>query len=225
MITQKIDICMTATIRPNILERTLSSFCSKMLGDKNRFRLIINIDPVGENLKAKFELKVAQKYFDDIVCISPKYPSFTKAVIWCWSQVTSDYVFHLEDDWELLFPVNIDSMIKILNDNPKIVSLRLNKDKSRKNVTGYTSCPKISLNPILFKGEFIKNIWKLMDVNSNPEKQLRSNKTPRGTYISLWRNAIYTEPSIRPLVKDIGRDWMNHSQYTKKTGFMYWTKK
>jgi hypothetical protein len=44
----KIDITMTAVIRPTILERTLESIVKNIVTKEHRFRLIINIDPVGE---------------------------------------------------------------------------------------------------------------------------------------------------------------------------------
>ena len=40
----KIDIVTTATVRPEILERTYASFCRNLFGEQDRYRLIINID-------------------------------------------------------------------------------------------------------------------------------------------------------------------------------------
>ncbi len=174
----KIDICMTATIRPEIVDSTLKSFSENMFKDQSNYRLIINVDPIGENIPQKSILKVAKRYFDDIIYNYPKYPSFTKAVIWCWSQTTSNYVFHLEDDWKLLTPIDINSMIEILEEYPDLVSLRLNKEKTGNSKHtcrhGFIYHPKISLNPTLFKGEFIRVVSTLMDKDINPEKQLRA---------------------------------------------------
>jgi hypothetical protein len=231
MTTQKIDICMTSTIRPKILEITLKSFLTNMLKDQSKFRLIINIDPIGENLSQKVILKVAKKYFDDIIHNYPKEPSFTKAVHWCWSKATSKYIFHLEEDWRLLIPINIYSMITILESYPKLSTLRLNKGNSGRNKFGvkhgFIYYPKLSLNPSLIKTEFIKPILPLMNLKRNPEKQLRIVNSPPGIseYLSLWTHGIYVKDSIGKVVQDIGRDWMRNSSYTKKTGFLKWEKK
>ena len=225
----KIDITMTATIRPDIVNKTLESFCKNMFSDRDRYNLILNVDPIGEETLRKNVYKVARKYFNSIILNYPSTPGFTKAVIWCWSQTSSNYVFHLEDDWELLIPIDIDAMIKILDSNPTLVSLRLNKQKTGKNIlykkNGFLPYPKISLNPTLFNGRFIQRIHPLMDVNLNPEKQLRVNNTPRGKYLSKFTHGIYTRESVRQIVKDIGREWMNKSRYTKKIGFMNWENK
>ena len=228
--TKKIDITMTATIRPSILERTLSSFCQKMLTDKNRYRLILNLDSIGEDISGKEMTKIAKKYFDDIVVNSPDTPGFCKAVMWCWRQTTSNFVYHLEDDWELLHPINIDYMINILETYPKLISLRLNKDNTGQSkhsrLYGFVYYPKISLNPTLFKGNFLREVVELMDPDLNPEKQLRAtDKHERGKLISLITNGIYTKESTGRVVKDIGRDWMENSKYTKETGFREWKQK
>ena len=57
----KIDITMTATIRPGIVSQTLESYCSKIFKERDRYRLIINVDPVGEQVKAKEVLKVCNE--------------------------------------------------------------------------------------------------------------------------------------------------------------------
>lgn len=224
-----IDICMTATIRPLIIEQTFKSFTELMLTDRKEYNLIINIDPIGEDQPRKNILKIARKYFDNIIYLFPETPGFTKAVQWCWSQTTSKYVFHLEDDWRLLVPININTMINILDKTDKLVSLRLNKEKTgaskQSSKLGFIYYPKISLNPTIFNGEFLRTISPLMDLDKNPEKQLRVNKSKRGTYISEFTHGIYTKDSVNQVVLDIGRNWMLNTKYTKKTGFMNWEKK
>jgi hypothetical protein len=222
-----IDITMTATIRPDVLETTLDSFCEKMLYEKNRYRLIINIDPIGENIKPKFILKIAQKYFDDIVHRYSPEPGFANAVIWAWNQIKSDYIFYLQDDWKLLRPINIDDMIEVLDKNPKLSSLRLNKNETPIDEnTEFVICPRISLNPILFKSEFIKGVVPLMTPDINPEKQLRpSLKSERGRFIRNWEHGIYIKDSRDRIVGDLGRFWIKKSIYKKETGFTHWEKK
>lgn len=223
-----IDITMTATIRPEILKTTLESFCQNMFTDRSKYRLIINIDPIGEDTKPKYILYTAQKYFDNIVHRYSTESNFTKAMIWSWSQVQSDYVFNLQDDWRLLRPINIDDMIEILNTNPKLASLRLNKNETPINNgdTDFTICPRISLNPILFKSEFIKGVVPLMSSSENPEKQLRpSLKSERGRFIREWEHGIYIKESRDRIVDDIGRKWMNKTIYKKEAGFTKWEMK
>jgi len=222
----KIDICTTATLRHIILEETLKSFTDKMLTDKDRYRLIINIDPIGDKLKRRNAvLQIARKYFNDVVYNFPEVPGFTKAVQWCWSKTQAEYVFHLEDDWRLLIPVSIDSMIDMMKQY-NLTSLRLNKDnlhQSKSSVKyGFTPFPKISLNPTLFNGDFLRRVSPLMDLTHNPEKQLRPTKSELGKIISPTNHGIYQKDTTKRIVLDIGRKWMESSRYKKKTGFMNW---
>lgn len=224
-----IDITMTATLRIKIIEETLKSFCENMLTDRNRYRLIINIDPIGNDAISSVDImNLLKNYFDDISCNFSTSPGFTQAVIWTWNQIESDYVFNLQDDWKLLRPINIDYMIEILENNPKLAGLRLNKEETIANEdeTDFTYCPRISLNPTLFKSEFIKGVTPLMTANENPEKQLRpSLKSERGRFIRQWNNGIYIKESRKRIVDDIGRIWMKNSNYKKETGFLKWETK
>lgn len=224
--SEKIDICMTATIRHHVLDQTLNSFTKQMLHDRSRYRLIINIDPIGEKLKRRgAELTVAKKYFDDVVYNFPETPGFTKAVQWCWLQTTAPYVLHLEDDWKLLQNINIDWMIEMLNQY-KLTSLRLSKEKigrsKHSNKFGFIYWPKISLNPTLFQGDFIRRVAPLMSMAQNPEKQLRPTNSELGKVISKTQHGIYMREGTGMIVLDIGRQWMNKSRFRKKTGFLHW---
>jgi hypothetical protein len=222
----KIDICTTATLRANILDETLKSFTSKMLKNKDRYRLIINIDPIGDKLKRRhLVLNVARKYFNNVIYNLPDTPGFTKAVQWCWSKTTAPYVFHLEDDWRLLYDINVDDMIEMMKSH-KLTSLRLNKADEKKTKSyvkfGFTLHPKISLNPTLFDGDFIRMVAPKINLNANPEKQLRPSTSELGKIIIPTRHAIYQKVTLRKVVLDIGRQWMTKSRFHKKTGFMHW---
>lgn len=226
MIQLHVDICMTATIRPIVLEETLKSFTEKMLKDKTQYRLILNIDPIGEKLKRRATMtQIARKYFNIIILNMPEISGFTKAVQWCWGQTTSDFVFHLEDDWRLIQEIDIVDMINLMK-NHNLTSLRLSKNNVEKSKYsekyGFIYYPKISLNPTIFNGDFLRQIAPLMNLSQNPEKQLRPTQSELGKIIQTTTHGVYTKPSMHATVVDIGRKWMDHSIYKKKTGFLNW---
>ena len=130
-----IDITMVATLRPDILRRTLKSWCRNMFTDRDRYRLILHIDAIGEDCEPSDVLKVAKHYFSNIKYnISFTEFSHAKAFKWCWDQVESGYVMHVDDDWELVKEVNIDDLIKIHNEIGNLSYLGI----TRRNI------PKIS---------------------------------------------------------------------------------
>ncbi len=113
----KIDITMPAVVRPPLLEGTLKTIVENVVDDINRFRLIINVDPVGEAVKPGKVVKVARKYFPDIIYrIAPK-PSFPKAVKWIWSQATAPFILHWEDDVNIVRKIDINDMLRIMIKN------------------------------------------------------------------------------------------------------------
>ncbi len=118
-----IDITTSATIRPDLLDRTFTSFRENLLNDNHKYRLIINIDPIGENNRTPDDvLKVARKHFSNVVYRIPESPCFPAAVIWCWKQTESDLIFHLEDDWEMSCSIDLDQLLTTISQFPKFDS-------------------------------------------------------------------------------------------------------
>jgi hypothetical protein len=98
-----IDITMTATRRPAILLKTLDSFFSGCFNPiANRCRIIINVDPAGEDIPSYEMSKIVEIYCQKYSISMPMTASFSKAFKWCWTQTQAPWIFHLEDDWELL---------------------------------------------------------------------------------------------------------------------------
>ena len=124
-----LDITTTACIRPDILRQTFSSFKQNMLRDYP-CRLIINIDPVGDDVKQQAVLDVCGEYFKEIIYRTPEKPDFPAAFLWCWQQVKSDYVLHLEDDWSLEHFVDYVKLIIEHSRQQNVAMFRLSAFKS-----------------------------------------------------------------------------------------------
>jgi len=242
---EKIDITMTATLRSSILKKTLSSFRENLFYDDiNRYRLIINIDPVGETEKFKNIIRVCNLYFNDVIYNTPKKPSFPKAVIWTWSKVEANWVFHLEDDWIIHRRTDIDDMIDILLERPSIACLRLcklyiprskrpklfncryNPNKNRNFLVASDSKKQFGLNPVLIKGEFVKRAFPRMVDYKNPEKQFRYGNELMRDFVMKWEYAIYGKPGDSPLVSDHGLEWRIEHKLIKPRNkqFLVWRK-
>jgi glycosyltransferase involved in cell wall biosynthesis len=124
----KIDILMVATLRPDILKRTLDSWCKNMLTDRNRYRLVLHIDAIGEDCKPEEILNIAKSYFSDIKYkINLKDFSHSKAFQWTWDQAETEYVLMIDDDWELLKEIDINNLITVHRKLKDLANLRLPK--------------------------------------------------------------------------------------------------
>lgn len=245
-IKSKIDITMTATLRPNLIRKTLKSYWKNLFSeyqDSFDYRLIINIDPIGENIKAKEIIKHCQIYFENIVVNVPKEPSFPKAVKWVWNQCDADFVFHLEDDWLLDRSIKLSKMVKILNKYPNLACLRLCKyDIPKKEVTSIFNCrysyntdgfyiaedrkSQFGLNPCLIKMQFVDQSRKLMIDTINPEKQFRYGNSIMKNVVMSWDYGIFANPGDKALAIDNGIRWKFDNRFKKPDSktFLVWEK-
>ncbi len=124
---EKIDIAMTATLRPTIIEQTFISIVRNICepNPEYEFNLVINVDPAGEKVSQSSIVDIAKKYFANVISNVPEKPSFPMAVKWVWSNTSTKYVLHSEDDFEIMKEIDMDHIVRILQKHPKIGSLRL----------------------------------------------------------------------------------------------------
>jgi len=245
-LSKPIDITMVAVLRPDVIRETLTTIRDNIVKDeKERYRLIINIDPIGEKVKPMKIVKLASQFFDNIKYNIAKTPSFTKAVKWVWQQVEADYVFHIEDDWLILRKINVDNMINILDKYPKLSSLRLYKSHTPNqkrirtflciwnyNKDGFYLAEKwqkqFGLNPILIKKAFIDEALPRMVDTINPEKQFRYSQKFMRPVIEKWQYGLYTNPGDKALVYGKrGGIWREAQKMKKPVGqtFLTWVPK
>ena len=244
---EPIDITMTATIRPDIIRRTLKSYCKNIFQERDRYRLIINIDPIGEKESPDKIIEICKGFIPNVIYNVPAEPSFPKAVIWTWAQSRTNFVFHLEDDWLLDRYVNINHMIEVLNKYPELACLRFSKynipkrerimlfnAKYEYNPDGFyltANHNQFGLNPVLIKRDFITEALKIMVTNRNPEKQFRiTKKDPKSDMnrlIMKWKFAIYSKPGRPRLAIDNGVNWKFYNKFGKPDGqqFLVWERK
>lgn len=246
---KRIDITTTATLRPEILSRTLQTFAKYLFNNTNiEYRLIINIDLVGHKDCSPLEVvKIARNYFSNVVYRIGETPSFPIAFKWVWDQVSidADYVFHLEDDWALLRFVSIQNMIDLLEKYPDLMILRLSAftatEKTLKNWNRFYpwngefyECPENLIggmafagHPSLIKANWVRHVRCDLNGVSNPEKQLKWRDKNIGPYLTKFMYGVFSEQNIGPTIADIGRRWMINNNWRKagsKACFKEWVK-
>ena len=221
-----LDITITATVRPDLFHQTLKSFTDKLFINRKEYRIVVNIDPIGEDVDPMRMVEVARQFFDNVLFNIPDEPNFAKAVKWCWENIESKFVFHLEDDWVICKKVNINSMIELLNENQTLSSLRLSRKRLTPecNFYGFRIRKKVGLNPTLWRSEILRDISQGMNDRDNPEKQLKTLYRKRKE--DGFMSGVYFEKDIvGKYVKDIGgRSWMENSNLHKRKGsnFVTW---
>jgi hypothetical protein len=242
------DIGMTSCVRPGVVQETLRSFRENLLGHRP-VRLVINVDPVGEELDPLIVVKTAQLYCNKISYRLAPTPNFPLAFHWVWSHISSKYVLHLEDDWELLRPMDLEAMLLKMEQIPDLAIMRFSMfptgTDTMKNWNkfftwsgdGFFECPEeirhrvgFCGHPSIIRREWIEAVRPLMDVERNPEKQIQlcPNGSRMQWELSKWRYGVWAQPNKPPAIKDLGRGWIATSGWRKQgpTGtFTRWERK
>jgi hypothetical protein len=225
----KIDITMPTTLRPGILKRTLDSFCSNLFTDEKCYRFIFNVDPIGEKrVTSDSIVELVKSYFSNILYNLPKSPHFPKAFKWCWDQVEADFVFHMNEDWELIRKIDINDMIRLHLENPRLANLRLlklavpeaNPENQIKLLSGkykyendmliaINNHNQYSTNPQFIKGTFVKLVRPYINNKLNPETQLKMRLGSKELHniMKEWDIGIYSKPGDSKCIQEIGKDW------------------
>lgn len=234
-----IDVTTTATLRSEILDRTLSSFKENMIKDWP-CRLILNIDPVGDDT-AENVINVAKKHFSTVLVNRPKSPSFPKAFLWCFRQATSKYIFNLEDDWELVKEVDLQEMIDIMEQDNRLAILRLpyrisTEDSKNWNLFfpwngRYFECPEdrkiaggFCGHPSLIRCSFFAKCLGEINPSSNPEKQFHSGGSEFMKQIVVAHKfGVFQKQNETQYINDIGRNWLAGTEWRKKGNKAFFT--
>ena len=226
-----IDICITAALRPEILHTTLESFTKNLFGVPNSHRCIMNIDPAGpQNITQDQVYAKVKTFFKYWKVNKPTTPSFPEASIWCWDQVETEFFFNLEDDWKLLAPLDLQSMINVMQNNPDVVSLRIPKggvvgnecvqsgaiSQPRYVWTGeYFRCPdhvRYKENyyggPSLIRTSWMKEMRPHINIKLPMEGNMQLLKKRFADRFKRWRFGIYSKLEYSSkIIDDIGTPW------------------
>lgn len=196
-----IDVAVVSTLRPNLLQLTLGSFHKFFLDQFVNYRLIINIDPVGEvNCSQDELLNIAFSYCTNVIYRKPMISNFSNAVFWTWNQVESPYFLHLEDDWFLKRKVFKHEVFEEFKLDDKLAGVRLNL--SRNPSERPLHYDGLSLNPSIFRTSVIKSLLGDFDIAKDPEKQFRNNE-----FLGMQNFVYYGKPNESSYVVDTGKKW------------------
>lgn len=199
----------TATCRPEIIRKTYHSFVKNLHGvDFSKTTLYINIDPAPDAARREETLEVAKCFFGRVIHRFPEKPNFTSSVNWLWSIANSDYILHLEDDWELIKPIDINDIMRIFNKNKQINQVAFRAYKF--------SYDKMCLSPSVLSNKMYKNFAGKLDETKNPEIQLRTDFVSPEMIHCIGK---------KPIIKDIGRSWISNTglkKPDKKFNFIKW---
>jgi len=220
------DFTTTAMARPDIVDKTYTTFSKNLKGiNLKECRLFINIDPLPKDIDRKKVTEVAQKHFKEVYSNYPDKPNYTAAYNWIWSSAESEFIFNLEDDWELLREISVPELLKYFKKYPYLMEVALRAYSYK-----YKACPT---SPSIMHSRYYKAVAGKLNEKINPEIQLRGKnfgiEMPAPRFKISWKGKIiaYPEQNKEELIilKDLGREWLKKSEFKRpkgKKGFTTW---
>lgn len=188
-------VTTTSTVRPELLARTFESFRKNLKGLPWELKINLDYTPATEEKDLHECVVICWQYFDNVEYNVEYEGNFPRAIKWLWN-TPADWVFHLEDDWLLNFPIEWDELKR----NCAVqVSLR---SYSRLYDGNFMLCPS------LIRGRVCREISQILTTNRNPEQQIREMKWNGHT-------VIYPEVQDKVVVQDIGREWLETKGLSK----------
>lgn len=187
-------------IRPEILERTLSSF-QQNVKNNNMFasKCYVNIDNNPNDTRTDQQVKVLQKYFakENLIINISNQSNFPEAVKWLYTNIDDniEYTCFIEDDW--IFTKEID-MLEMFKHNEQIHSVIFRC---------YNNSNKFYQAHTLHKTSFLKYLAQKMTFTKNPQVEARQLSNPKGFY-------QYPE---QPILKDIGRKYLRDNKLQRNS--------
>ena len=230
-----IDITMVASLRPDVVRKTLTSLKKNLIYD-GKFRLIFTVAPTGQTEYTQHDLiKIIQPFFNKNITRISNSLSQAEAQKWVWQKSKSDFVLQWEDDWVLLEPLKIKNLFNILNSDTAAMFFF---DVKRKTIVGkaqrYKSFfkkvqPNIYLRtgnqtfggpPALVSQKFIQQ--SLTRLEDNERFDRTANKPDNQKFLQGYNFYVYTSPhNSRGIVADIGRKWMTKINMKKNRKLKY----
>jgi hypothetical protein len=210
----KLDVVVIAIKRPEILRLCLETFKKNLLHQFN-VRIIINVDPVGEeNYSQKDIIAIAREYFPNVISRTPKKGNFSKAVFWAWSRVKTEFFFYLEDDWLLKNFVSVERIRNKVTIKD-IVSVKFDPSSNKKFSKTYATyhLKGLSLRPCLFRTKYIKERLLGWNFKEDPEKQMAIN-----TATKSYKNPkfiLFGNNNEGRKIIDTGKKWKMNTTFTK----------
>lgn len=247
----KFDIVCTATLRPELLFKTLQSFNYNLFNSEiGNYRFTVNIDLTGVHSKEDIKPKLSEVLsvingfnFKEVILRWTDKPNFATAWFWIMGYLQEPLVFYLEEDWLLLREVDLDEMLLYFREDLKLVHLRLSAfnagDRTCKNWNKFTywngkyfnikGNDKFAIgwsgHPGFTRVDFLRKAMAAMNFTSNPEKQIKGRRYPcQMNKLLLEHNlGVYIKPCEHAQIKDLGRNWMIENGFKKSGNKAFFT--
>jgi hypothetical protein len=127
--TRCVDVMVWGGSRPDLLEMTIKTFKQHVNFTAGKLNFYFD-DGMFDKERSDASAAIARAMkFDNVT--QEKLGSYGYAIASAWSRdVSAPFVFSLEDDWECVQDIDLDSMVDCMVCNPKVNQIKLNRYKN-----------------------------------------------------------------------------------------------
>jgi len=188
---RNIDLVITGSSRPQLFPFCWESF-KKYVHFRGNLRVIFNEDfvfPKESHKMIKYLEGLRDKgEIHEIIIHNPAIGLGNSLDHLIKHEIKSDFIFYLQDDWEFEVPIDLDRLLWIMERNPKINLIFLNKSKNWPKLSE-TLYPQYTFDFVdftLFHGwSFLPGIWRMKKVR---EKWKVRDIRPEGFFTNQFGN-------------------------------------
>jgi len=172
-----IDVIRTSASRPDLLQASLEPF-KKFVKYSGRLRVLFHEDVLNKEA-SKECIRIAKENFDEVFMHNPPINQ-GPSIDFLLRRTATDYVFNIEDDWEVIKEIDLDLMVKIMEENSDVNQIAFHKREIASERHGWkkkeveksgvclTTNPHWAFTPALWRRNFIMKFWRTPPRNLNP---------------------------------------------------------
>lgn len=198
-----LDVLCTALRRPELFRLTCKTFLGGRINGLPNTRMVLNIDPLGAGSVDEM-VAIAEEYAQTVVVRVADDPCFASAINWCISNLESQYVLHMEDDWILTKSIDYRDLHNRLDSSEE---LQIGFGYRRARLTP----ARFSFRPSLVKRSAYDTV-SVVPAGENPEKWFAETLGP----------GVSSDCCSAPALEDTGRKWAKGSGLQRSNGFGQW---
>ena len=224
----KIDIAMSATLRPALLTRALTSLKNNLLFDGS-MRLVLDIAEVGDaTIKREKILQDATAVFgaDNVLYRMRKNSSLPEVVRWGWQTAEGAYIIQWKDDWILRKECDLGRILKVMRKDRTIGQVFLDRrgdttftqvgpddlyERTHLDFVTWKKEKKVSSAPSVLRRAYITEVAPLIE--GDVSLYALSYLPQAQKVLSRWKKLIYMGYNNGGFVDNIGRDWIMRQNY------------
>lgn len=220
----RIDIAMTAALRPEIVRHTLESIRDNLKYDGG-FNLWVDVAPVGDN---RYQQNDVVNTINNTVRWPLQYRAIedspqADALKWTWESTGSEYILQWEDDWILDRTVDLSMLLAYMDDHPWYGMMYFDRQgKSVLDYPGYKgsfTCVSEKSNiwerkkgkslggpPAILSQRYVRDVLPL--ITGNICLDLLSKEKTAQKVLQRWGTCVFTGHDGKGhLVRDTGKYW------------------